>query len=416
MGETTRTPGPSRVEDATCLACGCLCDDINLVVEGGRIVAAENACATATAWFLADHARDELAPAMIEGQAAGVDEALDRAAAILDGARSPAVLGLGWTGVDTQRMAVALADRLGARLDLGHDPGPVLAFQRVGRVTATLGEVRARADVVVFWQCDPMTTHPRHWGRYSVAPRGRFTPEGRAGRTVVVLDDGRPNATAALADHHRIIPHEDRFRGLWTLRSIVRGEAVEDDRLREVSATLLGARYGAVFVGPGATSQAEAEALALLVRDLNGDGRRFVLLDLGAPANAAGAEAVLSWQTGFPLGVDFGTGVPRFLAAEGTGLAGIDAALIVADDPGSTLIDGLGHVPSVLIAPDATARVPAATVALRSATPGIDAPGVVARVDGPWLPLRPALSTPLPTDLTLLRALAVRLGPPIGGS
>lgn len=397
---------PRRVEDAACLACGCLCDDIALVVEGDRVVAAENACPAGAAWFLADHARADLPPAAIDGRPATVDDALDRAAAILRAARAPAVLGLGWTGIDTQRAAVALADRLGARVDLGHDVGPTLAFQRVGRVTATLGEVRARADLVLFWDCDPLTTHPRHWGRYSVDPPGRFVPDGRAGRVVAVVDDGRPNATVAQADHHGIISRDEHFSALWTLRAIVRGEAIEDDRLRGIADVLLRARYGAVFVGPGAWSQAEAEALALLVRDLNGDGRRFVLLDLGGPANAAGAEAVLTWQTGSPLGVDFGPGVPRFLAASGVGLASIDAALVVADGPDSTLLDGLAGIPAVLLAPDATARP--AGVAIRTATPGIDAPGAVARADGPWLPLRPALAAALPTDLALLRALATR--------
>jgi len=38
----------------------------------------------------------------------------------------------------------------------------VLALQRVGRVSATLGEIKNRADVVVFWGADPMVSQPRH--------------------------------------------------------------------------------------------------------------------------------------------------------------------------------------------------------------------------------------------------------------
>ena len=40
------------VEDATCTFCGCVCDDIDLTVEGDKIVAAKRACVLGKAWFL----------------------------------------------------------------------------------------------------------------------------------------------------------------------------------------------------------------------------------------------------------------------------------------------------------------------------------------------------------------------------
>ncbi|MHC5544941.1 hypothetical protein ACYOEI_42440, partial [Singulisphaera rosea] len=44
-----------RVADATCTACGCLCDDLILETDGERIVEATNACELGRGWFLADH-------------------------------------------------------------------------------------------------------------------------------------------------------------------------------------------------------------------------------------------------------------------------------------------------------------------------------------------------------------------------
>ena len=41
-----------------------------------------------------------------------------------------------------------------------------------------------------------------------------------------------------------------------------------------------------------------------LVRELN-DVTRFVLLGLGRPGNLAGAEAALTWQSGYMQGVDY---------------------------------------------------------------------------------------------------------------
>ena len=37
----------------------------------------------------------------------------------------------------------------------------VMAQQVVGKVTCTLGEVRNRADLVIFWGSDPLVSHPR---------------------------------------------------------------------------------------------------------------------------------------------------------------------------------------------------------------------------------------------------------------
>lgn len=40
------------VSNATCTFCGCVCDDIELTVEGNHITKAKNACVLGKAWFL----------------------------------------------------------------------------------------------------------------------------------------------------------------------------------------------------------------------------------------------------------------------------------------------------------------------------------------------------------------------------
>lgn len=183
LPDASSGPALSRaVADATCTVCGCLCDDLTLAVADGRIVAAERACEIGRRWFLADHDQTGLPLATILGQAAEPEDAMDRAAAILRQAQAPVVLGLTRTSNETVAAALAIADRLGAVVDVGEAAStfPVLrAVQRIGRVSATLGEVKNRADVVVFWGVDPLVTHPRHWERYSVEPHGRFVPRGR---------------------------------------------------------------------------------------------------------------------------------------------------------------------------------------------------------------------------------------------
>src|SRR5258707_1323907 len=83
---------PPVVSDAACTACGCLCDDIGLAVQDGRIVAADHACELGLRWFLADHDQGGLPVATLAGRAADAGEALDHAAEILRQARAPVVL------------------------------------------------------------------------------------------------------------------------------------------------------------------------------------------------------------------------------------------------------------------------------------------------------------------------------------
>lgn len=418
----------------TCLGCGCLCDDIALTVAGGRITEARNACELGRRWFLADRAKDGVHAATIDGRVADRGEALDRAAEILGRAKAPVVLGLTRTSTETVGVAVAIADRIGAVMGLGRAGEAILrtlAVQRVGKVSASLGEVKNRADVVVFWGVDPVVTHPRHFERYSVEPPGRFVPRGRAGRTVMVADRER-TATAERADLFLNLSPEGEYATLWTLRALVRGVTLDPDLverttghplalLRDWAERWKNARYGAWFSGdrPGRArrSPAEYEAELLLVRDLNGS-TRFVILSMGGPGNAAGAEAVLAWQSGFASSVDYSRGYPRYApgassAAEMLARGEADAALIVADRVEEDLPEDAGAhlaaIPRIAIAPEATTTWRPAGVALACATTGIDAPGTVTRTDGVALPLRPGLAASLPTDGELLRAILDRL-------
>ncbi|SIO65967.1 formylmethanofuran dehydrogenase, subunit B [Singulisphaera sp. GP187] len=422
------------VTDATCTACGCLCDDLIVKAEGGRIIEAVNACELGRRWYFADHAHDELPTATVDRQAVEPAVALDRAAEILSRAQAPIVLGLTRTTTETVAAALAIADRIGAVIDPDTSDGDrarLFATQRVGRVSATLGEVKNRADVVLFWGVDPVVTHPRHWERYSVEPRGRFVPDGRAGRTILVVDSTR-TVTAERADQFIRVAPEAQFGTLWTLRALIQGVPLDPGRVEQATGldlqtlknlvdSLKAAKYGAWFsdsrLGSGPGGAARIEAALTLVRDLN-RFTRFVILGLGAPGNPAGAEAALTWQTGYPSSVSLSRGSPRTMpgvtSAEAL-LAGgrADAALIVGDGELPGLSDAahahLERIPRIVVGPKATAPGSTATVAFDAATPGIDAGGTVMRSDGVVLPLRPPLHPSTPTDREWLQALETRL-------
>ena len=67
------------VPNATCTFCGCVCDDMELTVEGHKITKAKNACVLGKAWFLNHHV-EERPVAIIDGRPATLEEAAVRLA------------------------------------------------------------------------------------------------------------------------------------------------------------------------------------------------------------------------------------------------------------------------------------------------------------------------------------------------
>jgi formylmethanofuran dehydrogenase subunit B len=407
------------VADVTCAGCGCACDDIEATVAEGRLAGLTRTCELGDAWFAARTA-DRPPVARIEGRAASVDEAADAAAAILGQARAPLVYGLGQTSCEAQRRAVAIAEALGAVVDPAGGGGAGLAHQAIGSSTATFGEIRDRAEVVVAWRADPAAGNPRLLGRL------RLDRAARGSRALVVVDAQR-TATAEEADAFIELDAARDFEALWALRALV-GRAPLDrdrtgelplDRLDELAQRLLGADHVALFYGDGvARDELSALALFALVRDLSRD-RHAVTLSLRREGNARGAEDVLAWQTGFPAAVSFARGYPRADPGELSAAAllergEIDAALVLASDPLEHLpaaaAERLREVPTVVIDERETATAAAARVAFVAGAAGVDVAGTVHRMDGVPIPLRAVLVGERPGVEDLLAAIEGRLG------
>ena len=384
--------------DATCAGCGCACDDIEATVADGRL-SVKRTCELGDAWF-AERAAGPIAS--IEGRASSVDEAADAAAAILTQARAPLVYGLGQTSCEAQRQAVALADAVGAIVDPGGGSGAGLAYQAIGSSTATFGEIRDRAELVVAWRADPAVTNPRLLGRL------RLDRAARGSRALVVVDE-RHTATAEEADAFVELDIAQDFEALWALRALVGRAPLDRDRagnlpieaLEALAERLLGAEHVALLYGDRvAGDEGIALALLSLVRDLSRE-RHTVSLGLRREGNARGAEDVLAWQTGFPAAVSFARGYPRANPGELSAAAllergEVDAALVVASDPLAHLpapaAQRLRGLPTVVVDARATATAKAARVAFATAADGIEVAGTVHRMDGVPIPLRAPLA------------------------
>jgi formylmethanofuran dehydrogenase subunit B len=406
------------VADATCLGCGCACDDIEATVVDGRL-RVERTCPLGDAWF-AERADGPVAS--VEGRAVSIEEAADAAAAILREARAPLVYGLGQTSCEAQRRAVGLAEAVGAIVDPAGGSGASLAFQAIGASTATFGEIRDRAELVVIWRADPVVTNPRLLERLRLDRAARADPAASeppapADRALVVIDAQR-TATADEADAFVQLEAPQDGEALWALRALHTHAPLDRDRVQDLpldalddlAQRLLAVEHVAVLHG----GLGELEALALfdLVRALSRD-RHAVTLGLRGDGNARGAEDVLAWQTGFPAAVSFSRGHPRASPGELSAATllergDVDAVLVVASDPLARL-PGLRELPMIVVDAHATATAAAARVAFAAASDGIEVAGTVHRMDGVPVPLRAPLAADRPSVEDVLAAIGERL-------
>lgn len=414
----------AEYEGVVCAFCGSLCDDITLKVEDNAIVSMTGGCAIGRKRFLSP---PEANAPLVKGRETGLDQAIDAAVRILSSARYPLIYGLSSTTAEAQAAAVRLAETLGATIDstssVCHGPGTI-ARQMLGIPTCTLGEVRNRADVVLFWGCNPVEAHPRHFGRYSVQARGWKTPEGRQNRTLIAVDV-RKTLTAKMADIFLQVEPNSDFEVLTALRALINGADLTGDtfggvsrsQLEQAAQTLLGAKYGVILFGMGLTMSSGCQhnvyQALMLARDLN-DHTAFAVIPMRGHGNVTGAETVMTWLTGYPFAVNFSRGYPRYSPGEFSAVDVLvrdeaDAALVVASDPAATFpaaaADRFAQIPTIVIDPEFSATAQMAQVYIPSASAGIAASGTAYRMDGVPLPLRKLVDSEYPDDRQILNRI-----------
>ena len=430
---------PSIVENVTCLGCGCTCDDIAVVVQDDRIVEARNACALGARWF-----GDGRVPSRChaEGDDAPISVAMMYAAHVLSEATRPLVYLASGLSCESQRGAAAIADLLRARLDTVTSATAsrvVLAGQERGYASATFGEIRNRADVVVFWAVDVERRYPRFTSRYAPDPAGLYVGR-RSSRTVIAVDVEGATATAD-ADRRVSITAVDEVATLTAVAALLRTSdhapaafaqlpGAAWSTARELAPLLLSARYVALVYDAEPDGRAERspqrfDRLAALSHALN-ERTRCAAIALRAGGNRSGADSVLVAQTGYPFAVDFARGYPRYDPYDGTALASlregaVDVALVLGD-AGSLpddVVRALGAVRCIVIGPHASeSPLAAGAVAIDTGVDGIHARGTCVRADEVPLPLRAPLAGPpdAPSVIHVLGAAIRHLLSPDGGS
>jgi len=395
----------ARYEHVVCPFCPLLCDDVTVEVEGGRVVAAEG-CPTGQRLFTLDQHGD--APPMVEGRVADLTTAVQRAATLLVQARRPLALLLGSQSSEAASAAAALAAALGGVVDGPPElAGTLEAMTRVGLASASLGEVRNRADTIVLWRTDPAVSHPCLARRFIEAP-GLYRPSGRADRMLIGVHD---HAAPGGVDEALALPSGGVLETLWALRAAVRGPAPHGE-VGALAGRLRAARYGALLYDANAP-MAEIAGLLALVDELNTVGR-WAAFGLFSTPNAWGTAAALAGATGYGRAVSFGEAGAQhngdeFAAPTLLGSGWADALLVVGAGPGDalpfTVPPDLSAIPTVAVGVRPAAWAEQATVWLPVGQPGVAAAGTMARLDRVALPLRALVESPWPADHAMVRLL-----------
>ncbi len=293
-------------------------------------------------------------------------------------------------------------------------------------MTCTLGEVKNRADFVVYWGGNPAECHPRHFTKYALMPKSKFLPRGRKDRTMVLVDIRETKSAGAADIFLQIRPGMD-FELVTILRAMVKGQKINEAMIAETGLTLevlqdlvhrmKTCRFGVIFFGMGVSmtrgKHMNSAALLTLAAELN-SFTKFVAMPMRGHGNVTGADVIMRWQTGFPFGICFNRGYPRYNPGEFSTVdilvrGDTDAALILGADPGATMpqpaIDHLARIPTIVLDPKVTHTSRLARIHITTAVAGISAPGTAYRMDEIPLPLKPAFKSPYPTDQEVIHRL-----------
>lgn len=408
--------------DVVCPFCGTLCDDleIGLSDDGKQILEVYNACAIGTEKFLHSQAKDRVTRPRLRQEdgswkEVSYDEAVEYTAQMLVKAKKPMMYGWSSTNCEAQSMGHEIAEMVGACVDntaaVCHGT-TLIAVQDIGLPTCTLGEIKNRADRILFWGCNPAHAHPRHMSRYSIYPRGFFTGKGQKSRKMVVVDP-RATDTAKLADIHLQIEQGRDYELLNAFRVALKGEWLPDvvagipkEKIREAADILKSGRFGIIFFGMGVTQSLSKnhnidEAIAL-TKDLN-EYTKYSIMPMRGHYNVTGSGEVLAWQFGFPYAVDLSRGFARYnpgdtstidLLARGE----TDAMFTIGSDPGAhfpiSCVRRIAELPSVCVDPHITPTSGVSKLHVPVAFVGVETGGNAYRMDNVPIDTRKVVDPP----------------------
>ncbi|MGE0280552.1 MAG: tungsten formylmethanofuran dehydrogenase [Rhizobiaceae bacterium] len=249
-----------------------------------------------------------MAVAWIGNREASLAHAVEEAALLLEASKCPVIL-LD-TDIHGTRASVALAEQIGAVYDVADGGSSAVEAALImdrGAMTIAPGEVRRRADMLVFVGPVPEQHVPLVGDLASSAPdlsgggaRKLFAIGGTSKR-------GLPDNTVPVNSSRTGLPET-----LAAIRASMAGKSMVGKFANfEMFVAALAAAIFPVFIYSGEAGLPALEMLQGLVADLN-KTKRASTLHLAGSDNGWGAVLASTWMTGFAPRTSFARGFPEF--------------------------------------------------------------------------------------------------------
>lgn len=403
----------STTINATCPACGLLCDDVTVRSQNAEAplevtLKSGKPCAKTVAFFSSPFINTS---PMIARKPTSLDEALSRAAQLIKQAHSPLVAGLS-TDLTGFRAAYPFAQKIKAEMmhmNVQSSLRNTKVLQSTGWQTTTLTEVKNRADLIVMIGTDVVSHNPRFFERAVWVDDAMFTDPSE--RKIVYLGGDNLNTSDGMSPkgvQPTVIPcaTQDLPEVTAALRALLQGKVLKLDSVAGVAVSAL----------TQLTEQLKQAKYAVLV---------WVSKDLDFPhaeltiQNITESVVILNQQSramGLALGGSDGDTTVNYAHTWLDGLTLGEHALDAHDllvwvnsfspNKPAPVVD----VPMIAFGhPDTNFETPP-DVFIPVATPGLDCAGTLFRVDSSVvMPLKKVRESVLPTLAEVLEQLEAQL-------
>jgi len=397
----------------TCTGCSLLCEDIEVILENGRIKETRHACRRGAARFRG--CRNRLIPSVDKNQT-DIDTAIKKAADILKNAKSPMLFGWSNSTCEAQVKGIELTKKLNAAIDDTSSFCQGLLIERALQKkfrTCSLEDVRNKADVLVYWGSDPQDSQPRHLSRFSVFPRGESRQRGyEEDRLAIAIDVRESNTAKICKGHFYRIPLRGDREFILALMDALSGKVPKYDakRILELAGVLKKAEFGVIFAGIGLTYSIKDDIDILIpLADMLPN---FHIMPMVGHYNMRGFNEALFKETGFVNRVKFGDKPVhdnKYAIVEALKAKSIDALLVVGSDPISSLprsvTSHLASIPVICIDPCVTLTSTIAEVTIPAAASGIESGGSAVRMDGKVIEISKVIENTYLSDVEIMTRL-----------
>lgn len=241
--------------------------------------------------------------------------ALLRAAVLLGRARLPVFGGL-LTDIEGAKAALALADKLGGVVDHAYGEGlarTARIMRETGVCSASFGEVRNRADVIVMVGSWPLQCAPELVSELFPKEAGLPRPGDHA-RELILLGSHLADAPAHVPVTPVGLGEHDLPTLIAQLGAAVRerriGDEAVDDKLTRVGDRLRAAAFAVFVYSTADLGEPALFTILEIVRHLS-ITTRAATLALPVPGNGDGVSLASTWTCGLPVPTSFAGSVPE---------------------------------------------------------------------------------------------------------